>query len=137
MQIDGSCHCGAIEYTGEIDRNLVGICHCRDCQTLSASAFRTIALIKGSSLEVTKGMPKKYIKTGDSGNRRVQAFCSDCGTGIYASDDVENPSIYNIRLGTVRQRDELIPVFECWLKSSHKWLPELQNTKKHEGNPKF
>ena len=43
MKIDGSCHCGNITYTAEIDPENVGLCHCTDCQTLSGSAARVFA----------------------------------------------------------------------------------------------
>jgi hypothetical protein len=36
------------------------------------------------------GMPKTYIKTAESGNKRLHAFCGTCGTPIYSSA-VENP----------------------------------------------
>ena len=40
MKIDGSCHCGAIRYEAEVAPDGVTICHCRDCQKLTGSAFR-------------------------------------------------------------------------------------------------
>ncbi len=40
MKITGECHCGAVAYEAEIDPVKVGICHCADCQALSASAYR-------------------------------------------------------------------------------------------------
>lgn len=46
MNIDGACHCGQIQYRAEIDPEDVLICHCTDCQTLSGSAYRTVAPAK-------------------------------------------------------------------------------------------
>ena len=42
MQIDGSCHCGLISFTAEVDPSRVVVCHCSDCQVLSGSSFRII-----------------------------------------------------------------------------------------------
>jgi hypothetical protein len=39
MKIDGRCHCGYITYEAEIEPEKVMICHCADCQTLSAPHF--------------------------------------------------------------------------------------------------
>jgi hypothetical protein len=36
MKIDGGCHCGAVRYEARISPKLVTICHCTDCQTISA-----------------------------------------------------------------------------------------------------
>ena len=40
--------------------------------------------------------------TADSGIKRLQAFCGDCGTAIYATT-VENRTIFNLRLGALKQ----------------------------------
>lgn len=136
MKIDGACHCGAIAYEAELDTDKVGVCHCTDCQTLSASAFRTVAIVDGDKFMITKGTPKVYVKVGDSGNRRNQAFCSDCGSALYASEASDSPAAYNVRVGTVRQRNELIPKFEFFRSSAVPWLPDLEGTKTYERGPK-
>ena len=135
MQISGGCHCGAIAYEAELEPDRVGICHCTDCQALSASAFRTIAIVAGHTFRVLRGSPKTYVKVGDSGNRRVQAFCPNCGSGLYATDIGENPKAYNIRVGTVDQRRDLVPHFECWRQSALPWLPDNKRTRKFDRNP--
>ena len=135
MNIDGGCHCGAITYEAELQPDKVGICHCTDCQALSASAFRTIAIVSAATFSITRGAPRRYVKVGDSGNRRVQAFCGDCGSGLYATEDSDAPEVYNIRLGTVRQRRDIAPAFECWRRSALPWLPDIGSTRKFDTNP--
>ena len=46
MKVDGTCHCGRVTYAADLDPAGVLVCHCTDCQTLSGSAFRTVALTK-------------------------------------------------------------------------------------------
>ena len=36
------------------------------------------------------GETKSYVKVADSGNRRAQVFCPECGTPLYATAP-ENP----------------------------------------------
>jgi hypothetical protein len=36
LKVDGQCHCGAIAYQAEVDPGAMAICHCEDCQTLTA-----------------------------------------------------------------------------------------------------
>ncbi len=131
MKIDGGCHCGEITFEAELDPEKVGICHCTDCQTLSGSAFRTIAFVSGKSLKIT-GEPKIYVKTGESGNKRAQAFCPECGSPIYACAVGDAPDIYNIRLGAVRQRAKLRPKFQLWCRSALDWLPQMDSMRKKE-----
>jgi hypothetical protein len=135
MKINGGCHCGEITYEAELNLDNVGICHCSDCQALSASAFRTIAIVAGDTFKLLKGTPKDYVKIGKSGNPRIQAFCGNCGSGLYATDIGDGSKNFNIRVGTVLQRDQLIPNFECWRPSAMNWLPVIDHTVKFDQNP--
>lgn len=133
MKIDGGCHCGKITFEADIDPDKIAICHCTDCQALSASAFRTIAITVEDGFKLLSGAPKVYVKTGDSGNRRAQAFCGDCGSAIYAtSADGDGPGVYNIRLGVVRQRAELAPKIQFWTRSAQPWLADIDSIPKSE-----
>jgi hypothetical protein len=135
MKITGGCHCGAITYTAELEPEKVGICHCTDCQALSASAFRTIAVVKADMFEVTKGTAKEYIKIGSSGNPRVQAFCAECGSGLYATPAEGPRATYNLRAGTINERATLRPHYEAWSRSRLPWVAPLEGTVKHDGQP--
>jgi len=124
MKIAGGCHCGAITYEAEIDAKMVVICHCTDCQTLSGSAFRVVVPAKREGFKLT-GEPKIYVKTGESGRKRTQAFCSNCGTPMYSAD-VTNPQVFNIRVGTIRQRADLQPKVQIWCRSALSWTMNLE-----------
>jgi Glutathione-dependent formaldehyde-activating enzyme len=80
MKIDGRCHCGYITYEAEIDPDKTLICHCTDCQTLSGSAFRVVAYTREDAFKLLSGELKIYVKTSESGNKRRQSFCPECGT---------------------------------------------------------
>lgn len=125
MKIDGGCHCGKIAYEAEIDPEHVEICHCTDCQILSGSAFRTIAMTVEDGFTLLSGTLKLYVKTAESGRQRAQAFCADCGTPIYACAVGDGPKIYGIRAGTARQRAQLVPKMQIWFRSILPWLPEF------------
>ncbi len=125
MKIDGECHCGAIRFEAEINPANVVVCHCTDCQTISGSAFRVSAFTQPNSFVLHAGEPKIYVKTAASGNKRRQAFCADCGTSIYSSDDVDPPPVHAVRVGAVRQRAELTPRKQIWCGSQRDWLAAL------------
>ena len=132
MKIDGQCHCGAITYEAEIDPGKVLVCHCTDCQSLSGSAFRVAVPTEGDSFKLRSGQPKVYVKTtAESGTHRDQAFCPDCGSPIYASAAGGEPPL-SIRVGTIRQRDQLMPRKQVWCRSAQRWLSDLDNVARHE-----
>ena len=129
MQIDGECHCGNITYTAEVDPDRVGICHCTDRQTLSGSAFR-VSVPAGKDNFHLSGNLKIYVKTAESGAKRAQGFCSECGTPIYATAATD-PQVFNIRVGTARQRGELRPKSQGWCRSARDWVNDLSSMKQY------
>jgi hypothetical protein len=129
MRIDGGCHCGKVSYEADIDPEKVGVCHCTDCQVLSGSAFTAFVQVPKESFRL-RGEPKVYVKTAESGNRRAQAFCAECGTRLYASAD-KDPQVFNLRIGTVRQRAALTPKSQVWSRSALPWVMDLASVKKH------
>ena len=132
MKIDGACHCGKIAYEADVDPDGARICHCTDCQTMGGSAFRMVVPSRVDGFRLTSGTPKIYVKIAESGNPRAQAFCPDCGTHIYASPAGDGPKVYNIRISSVRQRDQIVPQFQSWHRSAQRWLPELPSIPKVE-----
>lgn len=120
MKIHGHCHCGNISFTAEADPSKVIACHCTDCQTMSGGPFRAVVPVPAKDFSVT-GSPKVYIKTAQSGNRRAQAFCGECGTPLYATSP-DTPTVYSVRLGCVDERAQLAPAKQIWTASAMPWL---------------
>lgn len=133
MRIDGGCHCGRLSYEADIDPEKVGVCHCTDCQTLSGSAFTAFVPVPKEAFRL-RGEPKIYVKTAESGNRRAQAFCPECGARVYASAE-KDPQVFNLRIGTVRQRAALAPRSQVWCRSALPWVMELEAVEQHAKQP--
>lgn len=123
MHIDGSCHCGAVRFTALIDPARVMVCHCADCQVLSGAPFRAVVAAPFDTLQVT-GTTRQYVKVAQSGNRRAQVFCPECGTPLWATAP-ENPTAVVIRLGCVTQRAQLAPAVQIWQHSALPWASGL------------
>lgn len=132
MKIDGGCHCGYISYEAEIDPEKVIVCHCTDCQTLSGSAFRFIAFTREDSFELLSGELKIYVKTAESGAKRPQSFCPECGTPIHATSMGDGPKSYGLRVGSIHQRDKLVPKSQVWTGSEQHWIADLHSVRKTE-----
>jgi hypothetical protein len=133
MRIDGACHCGFIRIEGEADPEKTQICHCTDCQTGTGSAFRVSIPVPGATFKMT-GQPSLYVKTtADSGRPRVQAFCPRCGSPIYSTTPGEGvQASYTVRVGILRQRDQLIPRQQNWFRSARPWVARLAAVPKNE-----
>lgn len=132
MRITGECHCGELAFEAELDPEKVGICHCTDCQVTSASAFRTIAMVDAAGFRLTRGKPKTYVKTADSGNQRALTFCGTCGTALYSATTDPEPAVFNLRAGIIDQRQDLPPRYEIWCRSALPWLGPVAGTVRYE-----
>ena len=133
MKIDGACHCGAITIEGEADPEKTTVCHCTDCQTGTASAFRVSVPVPGETFKM-KGQPAIYVRTtAESGNPRAQAFCPTCGSPIYATSPGEGQqAVYMVRVGILRQRDQFVPTRQIWFRSARPWTTQLDAVPKVE-----
>jgi hypothetical protein len=78
-----------------------------------------------------QGQPKIYVKAAESVAKRSQAFCPECGTSIYSAA-AGDPQIFNIRVGTARQRGELRPKSQGWCRSARDWVNDLQSMKRFD-----
>jgi len=133
MKVQGRCHCGTITYEAEVEPDTVQICHCLDCQMLSGTAFRANIPAPAESFRIHTGTPRKYVKTGDSGAKRVHAFCENCGSPVY-SCALENPTSYTLRTGALTPREALgRPARQIWTKRRRAWLPALEGVPEIEG----
>ena len=136
MHVHGSCFCGAIAWEAEIDPVRVGICHCRDCQIFSGSAYRVASMVAPNDFRFTKGTPKSFDKTADSGKVRRMAFCGDCGTHLASMPtESEEGAFVSVRLATSPDIGELKPIAELFCDSKLPWQPELADTLKFPRMP--
>ena len=125
MDVTGSCHCKAITFRASVDPAKVNVCHCSDCQTLSGSPYRVSVPANAADFKLLSGKPRVYVKTAESGSKRAQAFCGECGAPIYATSPDPNPPVYMLRLGAVDQRASLPPQRQIWCRSALPWSASL------------
>lgn len=119
IKVNGTCHCSQIEIEAVVQKSEVRACHCTDCQKMSGAPLRAIAVAPADKIKI-KGIPKEYIKIGDSGNKRIQAFCPECGTQLFATD--MKKTLYNLRTGFLEQKNDLIPKTHVFTQSSMSWI---------------
>jgi len=111
---EGGCRCGRIRYRAAMDKlPNVYACHCRDCQTLSGSAFSLQFFLPEDRLEVS-GEPQLYERTApESGRTSRQRGCPVCFTRIYSTNSAR-PGVVAVRAGTLDRSDELNVVAHIW-----------------------
>ena len=116
----GGCLCGRVRYTLTGEPALSGLCHCRNCQRYTGSAFETVIAFPTASVSI-QGELKTFQDTGDSGKPVYRRFCPNCGSGIAAEADVL-PGLTIVLAGTLDDPTPFKPTMELYCSSAHPWV---------------
>jgi hypothetical protein len=135
MKIDGRCHCGYVAFEAEADPETTTICNCTDCQMMSGAPLRAVIITRPGTFVLLSGKPTEYLKTADSEAVRPQEFCPRCGTAIYSTSIGDDPKAYNVRVGVLRQRHELVPRRQIFVRSQQAWVNDLDSITKFDTMP--
>lgn len=118
-KITGGCLCGSIRYSADAEPKFVSLCHCRDCQRFTGSAFAAVIGLPKPALRLS-GMPKSFTKRGDSGKLIERFFCPDCGASIM--DEAQAlPGMVMIQAGTLDDTSWVKPTSEIYCASAQPW----------------
>jgi hypothetical protein len=73
----GSCFCGAVEFTVTGEPAAMGYCHCESCRHWSGGPVNTFSLWNPKAIKITKGAGNigTYNKTPQSDRK----WCKTCG----------------------------------------------------------
>lgn len=111
-EIKGGCLCGAVRYRAEADRAGATICHCRDCQKFTGSAFATLLMVPKTAFALT-GPVKTHTGVGGSGLPVLRHFCAECGSSI-AEEPGTRPGMAILFAGTFDDPSVVTPAREIF-----------------------
>lgn len=118
--ITGGCLCGAVRYSAEAEPAFVGICHCRNCQKATGSAFAVVAGLPEAALSVS-GEVKTFRDTGDSGKALFRRFCPDCGSTLFDAAEAM-PGVVMVLTGTMDDPSWVKPAVQIYCDSAQPWV---------------
>jgi hypothetical protein len=81
--LTGGCQCGAARYAISSPPLRLFVCHCRECQKQSASAFGMSLIVRRAAVALTQGETRTWSRKADSGRTVVCTFCGACGTRLW------------------------------------------------------
>ena len=114
---EGGCQCGKVRYVLDGEIYKLNICHCRDCQKQSGSAFGMSLVVPTETFKLTAGQLKYFENQTDSGRTKTCAFCPDCGVRIYNQTSTLN----SIKAGTLDDTSWLEPDAHYWTTRKQRW----------------
>ena len=110
------------------------LCHCRDCQHQSGSAYVAAMRVPATGFRITKGEPKLYVSSSDAGNRVTRAFCPECGCPLFIRVSAR-PDIVGLRVGSLEDPSEFRPEADIFVKSAQPWDHMDPDLPKHQTYP--
>lgn len=117
----GRCACGAVRYETVGDPVRISVCHCKDCQLRTGSAFGIGCYFPRAAVTLGDAPTRTYERVSDAGRRVSIHFCENCGTSVYWLPEVL-PHAIGIAGGTFENTDWLDPRLHIWSKSAQKWF---------------
>jgi hypothetical protein len=130
----GGCLCGRVRYESTGKPLFSLLCHCRDCQHQSGSAYVAAMRVPAAGFRITKGEPRLYVSASDARNQVTRAFCPECGCPLFIRVS-SRPDIVGLRVGSLDDPGEFRPEADIFVKSAQPWdymNPELP---KHQSYP--
>jgi hypothetical protein len=119
-RISGGCLCGKVRYSADVEPAFTGVCHCRNCQKASGSAFACVVGIPQPALSV-QGTLQTYTDKGDTGKAMYRRFCPNCGSTVL--DEAEAmPGIVMIQVGTLDDAGWVKPAMQIYCDSAQPWV---------------
>jgi hypothetical protein len=120
MHIEGGCLCGKVRYSADAEPAFVGLCHCKNCQKGTGTAFSLVVGLPKPSLNV-QGSIKTFTGRGDSGKQTYRRFCPECGTTLIDEAEIM-PDITMVLAGTLDNASWVKPSMEIFCDSAQPWV---------------
>ena len=116
----GGCSCGAVRFEATGDPVRVGICHCKECQRRTGSAFGISCYVPKDKVKVLQGSMTTFERSSESGRWARTRFCDVCGSTVLF--DVEaQPQAMGVAGGAFDKTDWSDPQLHAWARSAQKW----------------
>jgi hypothetical protein len=110
--LTGRCQCGAAAYAISAEPLAVYVCHCRECQRQSASAFGVSVDFPRAAFRLTRGEICTWTRLADSGRKRDCHFCPTCGSRLW--HDTPGQDEVTVKGGSLDAPIDLTGAIHIW-----------------------
>jgi len=128
----GRCMCGKVNYSFTGAPLATALCHCKQCQRQTGSAFSIVTLVPAAQFALN-GETSVFTDIGDSGRPLERHFCGECGSPIL-SRIVPMPDVVLIKAGTLDDCSILQPTIEVFCDNALSFPPPMAGTERFPGS---
>ena len=132
----GGCQCGSVRYELKAKPLKIYICHCNECRKQSASAFGISVIVSSATFVLTRGAPKCWSRSTDSGRTLSCYFCADCGSRIWHGD-IDRDKTISVKGGSLDEPIAVSAAVHIWINRMLKgiYIPEHVERYSYEPDP--
>ena len=130
--LHGGCQCGRVRYRVAGRPLVFYLCHCRECQRHTSSAFGESLWVKRADLAV-EGDLSLTTRVSDAGRLREGWFCPFCGVRIYQGSPNSNEA--TLKAGTLDDARWLAPAGHIWTASKQAFMAIGADELAYPGEP--
>ncbi len=115
-----ACSCGRLSLVATGEPVRVSVCHCRDCQRRSGSAFAAQARFPEAAVTIA-GEARRFRRVSDAGNAADFFFCPECGTTLYYRAPADS-DLVAVAIGCFDAPDLPAPAYSVYELRKHRWV---------------
>jgi hypothetical protein len=130
MEKTARCQCGKLSAVASGDAQMIGVCHCEDCQRRTGSVFGAGAYFRKEQVRL-EGARTVFAQKGSFVREKRFSFCPMCGTTVYWELDAF-PDLCSVAVGAFADPTFGGPSVSWWERSAHDWVRLPEGTKHHE-----
>ena len=132
-ELKGGCLCGAVRYTTTAEPVGSGVCHCRDCQRFTGSAFGALVYVPKETLTI-EGTLKTFTSLGGSGKPMLRHCCPECGSTI-AQEPGTRPGLVVLHVGSLDDPKSMTPEREIFCDDALPWVQTIGDMERFAKRP--
>ena len=111
--LPGGCQCGEVRYEVRGKPVDLYVCHCRECQKQSSSAFGISLLVRSADLVLLSGTPKVWTRPATIAGSFGCAFCPNCGSRVWHGN-ADTDDVVSIKGGSLDRPPDLSSATHIW-----------------------
>ena len=121
----GSCLCGQVTFSLAADPIAVALCHCKQCQKQTSSAFSLVAIVPAGALQM-HGTLATFQTRSASGAPVDRSFCAACGSPVRTdSAATRAQGVTVLKAGLFDDTTWLKPSMQIFCDSAQHWVPQM------------
>lgn len=129
-QINGSCLCGAVEFTASLPFKWCAHCHCNMCRKSHGAGYVTWVGFEQEQAVIGKDSAQLAWYESSPGAQR--GFCRQCGSSMFFRSERWAGELH-IALGCVDGETDIRPQANVFFDSHVEWMPIDTSLKQVEG----